>query len=270
MRAAMFVLVAGLAFPPAGTRADDPPKHWEFIGRTQAAEADVRARATGQVIRVAVKDGSAVKKGDLLAEIDPRPYQLDLDAALARVKVAEAKITAAKIKTATTKKLFQQKAVGQDELDLYLAAEAEAEAGLAVAKAEADRAKLNLSWTRITAPFGGRVGRIRSTEGGLVVADQTHILTVVATDPMYVSFNVPEAVLLRLRRDGLAEPDNQDVAVGFATDEGYPHPAKLDTIEPEVDPRTGAVRFRARLDNPKGLLSPGMSARVRLFPPPSK
>jgi len=79
---------------------------------------------------------------------------------------------------------------------------------------------------------------------------------------------VPEATLLRLRRDGLAEPGKLGVAVGFAGEEGYPHAAKLDLIEPEVDPQTGAVRFRATLANPKGLLSPGMSARVRLSPPP--
>ena len=85
MRAAMFVLVAGLAFPSAGTRADDPPKGWEFSGRTQAAAVDdVRARVPGHLTRVAVKEGAAVKKGDLLAEIDSRAYRLDLDAARAR------------------------------------------------------------------------------------------------------------------------------------------------------------------------------------------
>ena len=149
-----------------------------------------------------------------------------------------------------------------------MAAEAEAEAALMVAKVEVERAELTLSWTRVTAPFSGRVSRIQATEGGLVTADQTHILTVVSTDPLYVTFNVPEAILLQLRRDGLSEPGKLGVAVGFAIDEGYPHAAKLDLIEPEVDPKTGTVRFRATVPNPKGLLLPGMSARVRLTPPP--
>jgi RND family efflux transporter MFP subunit len=267
MRAAMFVLAAGLAFPSVGTRADDPPKGWTFTGWTQATTADVRARVTGHLTRVAVREGDAVKKGDLLAEIDPRAYRLDLDAAKARQKVAEAKLQAAKLKAANAKKLMQDKVVGKDDLALNTAAEAEAEAVLLGAKVEVERAELTLSWTRITAPFSGRVSRIQSTEGGLVTADQTHILRVVATGPLEVTFNVPEAILLQLRRDGLSEPGKLDVAVGFALDEGYPHAAKLDLIEPEVDPKTGTVRFQATVPNPKGLLSPGMSARVRLTPP---
>src|SRR4051794_25063194 len=100
MRAAMFVLAAGLAFPSSGTRADDPPEGWTFAGRTQAAAADVRARVTGHLTRVAVREGDAVKEGDLLAEIDPRAYRLDLDAAKARQKAAEARLKVAEIKVA--------------------------------------------------------------------------------------------------------------------------------------------------------------------------
>jgi multidrug efflux system membrane fusion protein len=262
----MFVLAAGLAFPPAGTPADDPPKGWTFTGRTEAAADDVRARVTGHLTHLAVREGGAVKKGDLLAEIDPRAYRLDLDAAKARQKVAEAKLQAAKLKSANAKSLAQNKVISQGEVALNTAAEAEAEAALMSAKVDVERAELILSWTRVTAPFSGRVSRVQSTEGGLVTADQTHILRVVASDPLHVTFNVPEATLLRLRRDGLAEPGKLDVAVGFAIDEGHPRAAKLDLIEPEVDPKTGTVRFRATVPNPKGLLSPGMSARVRLAP----
>ena len=268
MRAAMFVLVAGLAFRSADTRADDPPKGWAFTGRTQAAAVDVRARVTGHLTRVAVREGDAVAKGNLLAEIDPREYRLDLEAAKARLMMAEAKMQVAKIKAANAKSLLEKKVISQDELALHAAAEAEAEASLIVAKVEVQRAELTLSWTRVTAPFNGRVSRIQATEGGLVTADQMHILTVVATEPLYVTFSVPEAIVLQLRRDGLSEPGKLGVAVGFAIDEGYPHVAELDLIDPEVDPRTATVRFRATVPNPKGLLSPGMSARVRLTPPP--
>jgi RND family efflux transporter MFP subunit len=268
MRAAMFVLAAGLAFPSAGTRADDPPKGWQFIGRTQTAAVDVRPRVAGHLTRVAVKEGDAVAKGDLLAEIDSRAYRLDLDAARARVKVAEAKLQVAKIKAANAKKLTQSKVISPEELALSLAAEAEVEAALMAAKVEVQRAELTLSWTQVMAPFNGRVSRIQATEGGLVTANQTHILTVVATEPMHVSFNVPEGVVLQLRRDGLADPAKLGVAVGFSGDEGYLQEAKLDMIAPDVDPTTGTVRFRATVPNPKGLLSPGMSARVRLTPSP--
>lgn len=269
MRAAMFVLVTGLAFPSAGTQADEPPKGREFTGRTQAAAStEVLARATGYLTRVAVKEGDAVVKGDLLIEIDPRPYRLALDAAQARVKMAEAKLETARINAANTKKLLENKVVGPGELDLNRAKEAEEEAALLVAKVEVQRAELTLSWTRVTAPFKGRVSRIQATEGNLVTAEQTQVLTVVSIDPLHVSFNVPEAILLQLRRDGLADPSKLGVAVGFAGDEGYPHGAHLDLIEPEVDAKTGTVRFRATLPNPKGLFSPGMSARVRLTPAP--
>jgi len=269
MRTAMLVLVAGLPFTSAAARADDTPKGWAFTGRTQAAATvEVRPRVTGELTRVAVKEGAAVKKGDLLVEIDPRPYRIDLDAALARVKAAEAKLQASKLKTTNAKKLTKDKVISQNELALNMAAESEVEAGLAVAKAEAERAKLHLSWTRITAPFDGRVSRVHYTEGNLVVADRTPILKVVATHLLRVSFDVPEATLLRLRRDGLTKSGKLGVAVGFAGDKGYPHEAKLDLIAPEVDPKTGTVRFRAALANPKGLLSPGMQARVHLTPPP--
>ena len=90
---------------------------------------------------------------------------------------------------------------------------------------------------------------------------------VVASGPLHVTFNVPEAILLQLSRDGLAEPGKLGVAVGFALDEGYPHPAELDLIGPEADPKTGTVGFRAMVSNPKGYLLSGMSARVRLTPP---
>jgi RND family efflux transporter MFP subunit len=269
MRAAVFVLVAGLAFPPADTRAQGPPRGWDFTGRTQAAAtAEVRARVTGHLTRVAVKEGDAVAKGDLLIEIDPRPYQLALDAARARVKVAEAKMKAAKVKADSSRKLVKDKVVSPDDLALNAAAEAEAEAMLLGAKVEVQRAELTLSWARVTAPFNGRVSRIQATEGSLVTAEKTPILTVVSTNPLHVSFNVSEAVLLKLRRDGLADPGKLGVAVGFAGEEGHPHVVKLDLIAPEVDPKSGTVRFRATVPNPKGLLSPGMFARVRLTPAP--
>jgi RND family efflux transporter MFP subunit len=250
--------------PPG--KAADPSRGWEFIGRTQAVAVDVRAQVTGNLTRVAVKEGAAVKKGDLLAEIDPRAHRLALEATKARVKGAEAKLQVAKIEADNAKRLQKQNVVSQIEADLFAAKEAEAEAALLIAKVEVERAELTLSWTRVTAPFNGLVSRTQVTEGGLATADQTVILTVVATEPMYVSFKVPEAILLQLRRDGLAEPGKLGVAVGFAGEEGHPHEAKMDAIE--IDPNTGTVRFRSTIPNPNSLLLPGLSARVRLTPRP--
>src|SRR3954452_23706596 len=147
MRTAMFVLVVGLAFPSAGTRADDPMKGWTFTGRTQATEEEVMARVTGQLTRIAVRVGDAVKMGDLLAEIDPRAYRLDLDAARARQKVAEAKLQLAKLKTAGTKRLTDSKVLSQEELAEDMAKLAQAEAVFQGAKLDVEKAELTLSWT---------------------------------------------------------------------------------------------------------------------------
>jgi RND family efflux transporter MFP subunit len=253
---------------PPPQQAAEPTKGWDFVGRTQAAAAvDLRAQVSGQLTLVAVKEADAVKKGQLLAEIDPRAYRLAMDAAKARMKGAQAKLNVATIESNNTKRLFQQKVVGQTELDLQMAKAAEVEAALMVAKVEVERAELTLSWTRITAPFDGRVTRIQAPEGSLATADQTTILTVVNTHTLSVSFNVPEGILLQLRRDGLSEPGKLGVTVGFQGEEGYPHEAKMDVIEHEVDPKTGTARFRTTIPNSKGFLLPGMSARVRLTPP---
>lgn len=269
MRTATFVLVTALAFPSAATWADDAPQGWEFGGVTQAsATASVESRVTGYVTHLAVKEGDAVAKGDLVVEIDPRPYQLALDEARAKVKVAEARFKAARSAGANAERLLEKKVIGQEEAELKLAAEAEAQAALVLAKVKLERAQLTLSWTQVAAPFDGKVTRIRVTEGGLVTADQTPILTVVSTDPLHISFNVPEAVFLHLRRDGLADPGKLDVAIGYADEQGYLHVAKLDLISPEVDSKTGSVRFRGTVPNPRGTFLPGMSARVRLTPRP--
>jgi RND family efflux transporter MFP subunit len=242
-------------------------KGWTFTGRTRATEEVVMARVTGQLTRIAVRLGDAVKEGDLLAEIDPRAYRLDLDAARARQKVAEAKLQLAKLKTASTKKLAENKVVSQEEVAEDATKEAHAEAVFQGAKIDVEKAELTLSWTRVRATFSGRVSLIQATEGTLVTGDKTPIARVVASDPLHVTFNVPEAILLKLSGDGLAEPGKLGVAVGFALDEGYPHQAELDLIGPEADPKTGTVGFRAKISNPKGYLLSGMSARVRLTPP---
>ena len=275
MRITLLVLAAALTFPSVAPSADDPPKGWEFVGRTQAAAVvDVQALVTGRLTRLAVKEGAVVKKGDLLVEIDPRAFRISLDAAHARLKMAEANLQVVKTMTDNTKKLRDNKSVTGEPLPqvsdaqvtIAVAKEMEAAAAVMVSKAEVQQAELTLSWTRLTAPFDGRVSQIQTAEGNIVNASQTHLLTVIAADHLNVTFYVPESILLRLRRDGQADPSKLDVAVGFAIDEAYPHTAKLELIAPEVDPRTGTVRLQATLPNPDGLYSPGMSARVRLTP----
>ncbi len=243
-------------------------KGWQFAGQTQAAAAvEVRTLVTGLVTKVAAKEGAVVKKGDVLAEIDPRSHQLDLVAARAKLLGAEAKLRVARLEAGNAKKLVENKVISVNELALHEARAADADATVMAAKVEVERAELTLSWTRLTAPFDGRVSRVQVAEGELVT-ERAPVLTVVDTRALAVSFNVPEALLLQLQQDGLADPGRLDVAVGFAGEEAFPHAARLDAIGSEVDPRTGSVRFRATVPNPKGLILPGMTARARLSPRP--
>lgn len=273
MRPATLLLTAALAATP-GTRAADPPKPdpvpLDFTGHAEAATVEVRARVPGYLARQLVKEGATVKKGDLLAEIDPRPYQLQLDAARGRLKAAEAKVQLARVAVARAKAAFAAKAVGRDDLDQATAAADEAAGLLEAARAEAATAELNLGYTKLAAPFAGRVGRFQAAEGALLLGDDTRVITVVAPDPLFVWFEMDERTLFQLRRSRALDGDKVTVGVGFTGEDGYPNTGRLDLVEPQVDPKTGTVRLRATVPNPNGLYFPGMFARVRLNPAPAK
>lgn len=269
MRTAIFVFVTALVFPSAVTWADDAPEGWQFVGVTQASRSvTVQPQVTGYVTRVAVREGDVVVKGDLLLEIDSRPYQLDLEAARARMKEAEARLRLASIESAKATALLERNVITPEAAELKMAATAEAEAALELSQVEVQQAELTLSWTRLTAPISGTVSRFRVSEGGLVTADQTQILTVVSTERMQICFNVPETILLHLRRKGAAAPGQLDVAIGYADEDGFPHEADETLIDPEVNSQTGSVRFRSDVSNADSILSPGMSARVHLSAAP--
>jgi RND family efflux transporter MFP subunit len=240
----------------------------EFTGRTEAAQAvDLRARVTGYVVQVNFKEGSAVKQGDVLFEIDPRPYQADLDKADAEVARAEAHFKRVSADADRAKKLLDNRSISQDEYDHAVADRAEAEASLRVAAAARDIAKLNLSFTRVTAPLSGKVGRALLTPGNLAVADTTLLATIVSVDPMDVSFDVDESTLVRLARLQREDKGKAELPVLLALPdgEGFVHRAKLAGIGVRVDPNTGAAHGRAVFANPDGLFLPGMFVRVRVL-----
>jgi RND family efflux transporter MFP subunit len=235
----------------------------EFTGRTAASKAvELRARVSGYLTQVAFKDGSEVKEGDLLFEIDPRPYRADLEKAEAGVAQAQARLKQAEIHYQATRNLAAHKTVGPAELDLAAGRRDEAEAGLRAARAALDAARLNLGFTQVHAPMAGRVGRRLLDPGNLVKADETHLATLVAPDPLYVYFDLDERTLLRLPKGKLKAA--LPVAVGLAGEEGLPHQARIDFVDNQVDAAKGTVRVRAALPNPGGRLRPGQSARVRV------
>ncbi|OWK45172.1 RND efflux system, membrane fusion protein CmeA [Fimbriiglobus ruber] len=258
-------------------RADDPPKadsskkEFVFDGRFEADAVSIRPLVTGYLTRIPVAEGSVVRAGDVIAEIDPRPYQAKLDRAKAHVEAAIAKTKTATITLDQAKNLAANKVKSANDVAVAQVAADVTTAELEAAKADMTLAQLNLSWTRLTAPSGGRVGRLTSTLGGLLVADEVRpLVTIVDAEQLAVVFYVSEHDLLHFRRDGLDKPKKLTVEVGLSDETGFPHPAEVTFVDTAVNPRTGTIHVRARCENPNGLISPGMSARVRLSVPTAK
>jgi membrane fusion protein, multidrug efflux system len=240
----------------------------DFTGRIEAASrVDLRARATGYLVKTLAKEGAQVKKGDLLFEIDPRPYRAELDKAEAAVKLAEARLKLADINLKRAKTQLAQQIIGQEEFDRTAAERDVAEAEVKAAQAARMIHRLNVEFTRVLSPLDGQVGRLAIDPGNLIMADQTILATLVSRDPMYVFFDIDERSLLRLRlsrQEDKGKTEKPPIAVGLAGEEGFPRRAVLDFTDNQVDPKTGTLCMRAVLPNKDGLLMPGLFVRVRL------
>jgi RND family efflux transporter MFP subunit len=247
----------------------------EFTGRLEAVESvEVRPRVTGYIESVNFTEGSHVRKGDLLFVIDPRPYRADLAKAEAELARAIARSELAASDAARSEKLVDIKAVSREEYDSRINASREAQADVAAARAAVDSAKLNLEFTRITAPIDGRIGKAIVTAGNLVTGGSnaaTLLTTVVSLDPMYVTFEGDEQIYLKyneLSRRG-ERASSRDAAnpvlMGLANEDGYPHHGAMVFVDNQVDPRTGTIRARAAFENKDGYLTPGLFARVKLL-----
>jgi len=249
----------------------------EFPGQTAAGgEVEVRARVTGYLVKIHFQDGQLVKKGDLLFEIDPRPYRMALDRAKGELARLRALADKAKADLARAERLRPSGAVSVDDYEQTVANLKVHQASIQTAEAMVDEAELNLEFTRVTSPIDGRVSRRLVTEGNLVEGDSndsTRLTTVVTVDPVYVYFNIEEPTLLKYERLGWRAGDetllsrirelNVPVEIGLADEEGFPHAGRLDFVDNKVDPDTGTIRARGRFDKAK-YLTPGMFVRVRL------
>jgi multidrug efflux system membrane fusion protein len=252
--------------------------HDDYEGRIAAVETvDVGARVRGHLMKVNFQDGQVVKKGDLLFDIDPRPYKASLDAAEAQKAAAEAALDLAKKEYARVSKLVRQNAASREELDVWIGKQGVATADRLKALAEVEQAQLDLNFTKITAPIAGKTSRTQVTAGNLVNTrgGETLLTTIVSVDPMYVYFDVDERALLRYRREfrkdpkeGGPEPSVKDlkipVYVGLEGEAGYPHHGVIDFGDNRVNPSTGTIQIRGVLPNPKRVLDAGMRARVRV------
>ena len=249
---------------------EQPINEWdEFTGRLEAPESvEIRPRVSGFVDRVAFAEGSLVKKGDLLFQIDPRPFQAEVKRFEAQLQQARASQARTQSEANRGERLRQSNAISAELADARASAAAEAKAAVAGIQAELDNARLNLSFTRVTAPIDGRVSRAEITEGNLVNAGQSLLTTLVSTDKVYAYFDADERVFLKYvelaRQAGGQARDASPVYLGLSSEDGHPHLGELDFLDNQVNPQTGTIRGRAVFDNRDGRFTPGLYARLKL------
>ncbi|BEG74900.1 efflux RND transporter periplasmic adaptor subunit [Achromobacter xylosoxidans] len=244
----------------------------EFTGFLAAPRTvELRSRVGGAVDAVSVPEGSLVRQGQPLFQIDPRPFQVALDTTLAQLRQARALADQAQTDFERAERLVSTGAVSRKVHDEATSTRRARLAQVQVAKAAVAAARLDLSYARITAPIAGRVDRVMVTEGNLVsggtAGGATLLTTIVSIDPMHVYFDVDEATYLNAVRQ--ARPDAREasalpVDVGLVTDKGFPYRGRLDFVGNQMDRGTGTIRVRAVIPNPDGLLAPGLFARARL------
>lgn len=244
----------------------------DLPGRVSALlVAEVRPQIGGIVLSRDFREGSDVRAGQTLYQIDPAPYRAAFGSAQAALAKAQANVVAAQAKGERYKELVQIDAVSKQAADEATAAALQAEADVAAAKAAVETARINLAYTRITAPISGRIGKSSVTPGALVTANQAQALaTVQQLDSIYVDVTQSSADLLRLRRElaaGRLKTDGANQAVvRLRLDDGtlYPQAGKLQFSDVTVDEQTNSVTVRATFPNPKQLLLPGLYVRAVL------
>lgn len=235
----------------------------EFSGRLEAIDrVEIRPRVSGYITSVQFQPGAEVKKGQVLFVIDPRPYQAEADRAEAAARSARAKAELARLELNRAERLLADKAIAQREYEERAAAQKQLDADARASEAQADAARLNLSYTRVTAPITGRVSKAEITLGNLV--DASSMLTsVVSLDKVYASFDGDEDTYLRVAAKAHAG-DTVAVKAGLANEEGFPHEGRLEFVDNQLDSRTASVRMRAVFDNRDRSMAPGLFARVQL------
>jgi membrane fusion protein (multidrug efflux system) len=243
------------------------PVTTELPGRTAPVLiADVRPQITGLVQARRFAEGSDVRAGEVLYRIDPASYRATVDSAQAALDKAEANLRSSKLKAGRYQELVAIKAVSQQDDDDAAAALQQAEADVASAKATLQSGRINLNYTRITAPISGRIGKSSVTPGALVTANQTTALaTVQQLDPIFVDVTQSSTTVLRLRRElagGQLSGGTAKVKLMLEDGSTYPLPGTLKFSDVTVDQSTGAITMRAEFPNPKGELLPGMYVRA--------
>ncbi len=234
---------------------------------------DIRSRVAGVVQATHFREGALVAKGDLLISIDPAPYEAEVARAEAQTVAAQARVTHASNEHARARRLWDDKAIAQRELDDRENVLREAEANLKAAQAQLQTTRLSLGYTKVRAPVAGRIGRLEVTVGNLIAAGPGApvLTTLVSVSPIYASFDADEKTVTGALKGlaGGARPavERIPVQMGTSATSDTPYAGQLQLIDNQVDPRSGTVRVRAVFDNKDGSLMPGQFARIRMGQP---
>jgi len=250
-----------------------------FTGRLESAEnVEIRARVRGYLTQVNFTDGDEVKTGTLLFEIDPRPFEAQLSFAEGQKAQWLAKRDKAQSDVSRYESLVPTGAASAQDLDKARAELGEAVAAIQSAEASIAQARLDLEFSKITAPIDGQLGRALITKGNLVqsgAGPDALLTTMVSLEPMYAYFDVDERSMLRFRERGRAtQPEGAaqpavaslkiPVYLALSNDDGFPFEGVMDFADNRVDSNTGTIRVRGTFDNSKRILKPGLFARVRI------
>ena len=238
-----------------------------FTGRLQAVDTvEVHPRVSGYVTAVHFKEGTRVRKGELLFTIDPRPYQAEVDRLAATLNQARAEQKLAESNAERAKKLLAQHAISTQEADRLATAAASAKAQAAATGAALTAAQLDRGFTEVRAPIDGRVSNARITAGNLVTPADV-LTSVVSVDPVYAYFTIDEHAYLKLDKLRREHGTAPQVAMGLVDEDGYPHAGRIDFVDNQLDADSGTMRLRAVFDNTDGRYTPGLYVRLELRTP---
>jgi RND family efflux transporter MFP subunit len=249
----------------------------DYNGWLDASQTvEVRARVRGYIQKVCFQDGDLVQRDQLLFELDPRPFQIAIDQGLLQARAFEAQRVAAEKAVVRGRELRKSGAVALEEMEKSEAEMLSYAAKVAATNEEVKRHQLDLEFSRIAAPIGGRIGRARLTEGNLVDAGGTDpvLTTIVAVNPVYVYFAIDERSLQRYQKSGGQRQGDKAAEslraqkipfqFGLDADEGYPRQGIIDFADNRVDPATGTIEVRGVAQDGQGMLTPGSRVRVRI------
>jgi membrane fusion protein, multidrug efflux system len=245
----------------------------EFTGRLEAVTTvEVRPRVSGYLQSVHFQEGAIVRQGDLLFQIDPRPFQAEVDRLKGDLAQAKAQLARAQSDFERAERLHNNDGMSAEEYDRRAAVRNETQAQIASTAAALRGAELNLEFTRVTAPITGRVSRAEITAGNLVesgAAQVKPLTTVVSLDPIYAFFDVDEQTYLKYARLAQAASGNSRelrnaVFLGLADESAFPHAGRINFVDNQVSSSTGTIRVRGTFPNKDLALTPGLFARVKL------